>query len=214
MQRVFKSAMLALVVGSLAGSVYVFAQPAPGAGDVGKGNKDNDDGEGDDATPPGRYVEEAEASLVRMRAVMQKGLDEVKEARAEKDNVRLLCVNEPVTAMKGVLRISENANVDLQEAVATSETAQARREFRRIKQGRRQMDNLLTAAQNCSGVSSTESTTSVELEVDDNLLALDPYYGDDSFFYDPADELVDGSTGALGERDPPTVRPPNASGII
>jgi hypothetical protein len=208
MQRVFKSTMLALVVGSLAGSVYVFAQPAPSPGDA----KDADDG--DDATPPARYPEEAEAALGRMRAAMQKGLDEVKEARAEKDNVRLLCVNEPVTAMKGVLRIAENANVDLQEAVATSETAQARREFRKIKQGRRQMDNLLSAAQNCSGVSSTESTTSVEVEIDDNLLALDPYYGDDSFFYDPADDLVDGSTGALGERDPPTVRPPNASGII
>ncbi len=198
---------LAMLVGAFAGSVLVVAQPADKA-DEGGGQA-----EGDDATPPERYGPEAEQSLTRMRTTMQKGLDEVKKARQEKDSVRLLCVNEPVTAMKGVLRIAENANVDLQEAVATGEQSQARREFRKIRQGQRQMDNLLTQAQNCAGVNSTESTTSVDVEFDPDFLATDPYYGDDSFFYDPADDLVEGGT-ELGERDPPTVRPPPASGIL
>ncbi len=198
--------ILAAVVSALAGSVFVVAQPAA------RGEAKADD-EDDDATPPEKYVEEADKALGRMGTAMQKGLDEVKKARSEKDNVRLLCVNEPVSAMKGVLRISENANVDLQEAISINETAQARREFRKIKQGRRQMDNLLSAAQNCAGANSTESTTSVELEIDENLLALDPYYGDDSFFYDPSDDLLLGESG-LGGRDGPGVRPPPASGVL
>ena len=140
--------ILVAVVTALAGSVFVVAQPA--------GQRDAKTGDDDDdaATPPEKYVEEADKALGRMRTAMQKGLDEVKMARSEKDNVRLLCVNEPVSAMKGVLRISENANVDLQEAISTNETAQARREFRKIRQGRRQMDNLLSAAQNCAGANS------------------------------------------------------------
>lgn len=199
---------LAIVVGALAGSVFVVAQPAArGDGDTARGD------DADDATPPERYGLEAGQALSRMRTAMQKGLDEVKKARQEKDSVRLLCVNEPVAAMKGVLRIAENANVDLQEALATGEQAQARREFRKIRQGARQMDNLLTQAQNCAGVNSTESTTSVDVEFDPDFLATDPYYGDDSFFYDPSDDLIDGDTG-LGKRDPPAVRPPPASGIL
>ncbi len=192
---------------SALGSAYVLAQGAP-APDAPVAIED--------ATPtsPDRYAEEAEGAVTRMRAAMQKGLDEVKEARAEKDSVRLLCVNEPVTAMKGVLRVAENANVDLQEAIATNETAQASREFRKIKQAGQQVEGLLSRAQNCSGAGSSESTTAIELEIDENLLALDPYYGDDGFFYDPAGTVADGTTGGLGEYDGPTIRPPVASGII
>ena len=190
------------------GSAFVLAQGAPAPAAAPPVDDDTE------AVSPDRYAAEAGAAVNRMRGAMQKGLDQVKEARAEKDSVRLLCVNEPVTAMKGILRVGENANVDLQEAIATSETAQARREFRKIKQANAQMDDLLSRAQNCSGAGSTESTTSVELEIDENLLAIDPYYGDDAFFYDPADLLADGSTGGLGEQDGPTIRPPTASGIL
>lgn len=197
---------LGLLLSAL-GSAFVLAQVAP-APDA---PAEQDETE---TTSPDRYGAEADAAVSRMRGAMQKGLDEVKAARAEKDSVRLLCVNEPVTAMKGVLRVAEDANVDLQEAIATSQTAQSRREFRKIKQANRQMDDLLSRAQNCSGASSTDSTTAVELEIDENLLALDPYYGDDAFFYDPAGAIADGTTGGLGEQDGPTIRPPVASGIL
>lgn len=191
---------------SALGSAYVFAQGAPAPAEAAPLEQE--------ATSPDRYASEADVALSRMRGVMQKGLEEVKQARAEKDSVRLLCVNEPVTAMKGVLRVAENAYVDLQEAIVTNETSQARREFRKVKQANQHMDDLLSRAQNCSGSSSSDSTTAVELDIDENLLALDPYYGDDAFFYDPAGAVADGTTGGLGEQDGPTIRPPVASGII
>jgi hypothetical protein len=207
MARFTRQMGLTVVVGALVGSVFVVAQPAARTSDGGE------QVDSDDSTPPERYGTEAEQALSRMRATMQKGLDEVKKARQDKDSVRLLCVNEPVAAMKGVLRVAENANVDMQEAVATGEQAQARREFRKIRQGHRQMDNLLTQAQNCTGVSSTESTTSVDVEFDPEFLVTDPYYGNDSFFYDPTDDVIEGESD-LGERDPNALRPPPASGIL
>ncbi len=195
------------VVAVVLGSAFVLAQAPEDAAPVA------DDTDADDIAPE-KYAGEAEAALSQMRATLDKGLDEVKTARAEKDSVRLLCVNEPVAAMKGVVRVAENASGDLEEAIASKETAEAKRQFKRIKQARQQVDQLLIKAQNCAGSSSTDSTTSVELEIDEDLIAIDPYYGDESFFYDPSTVVAEGSTDTPGETDGPTIRPPNASGIL
>jgi hypothetical protein len=205
--RSFKHLSVAVVVLS---SAFVLAQSAPRMADAAD---DNGDDNGDDVAPE-RYAGEADKALSQMRAALDKGLDEVKAARAEKDSVRLLCVNEPVAAMKGVVRVAENATSDLQEAIASKETAEAKRQFRKINQARQQVDQLLLKAQNCAGSSSTDSTTSVELEIDENLIAIDPYYGDESFFYDPSTVVADGTSDTPGETDGPTIRPPNASGIL
>lgn len=199
-----------LLVAALGAGSIVLAQGAPrGDADLKK-----EEDEAADDTPASKYVEEANEALGAMRSALQKGLDEVKKARDEKDALRLTCVNEPVTAMKGVLRVAEDANVDLQEAVATSQTAQARREFRKVKKSKARMDNLLSEAQNCAGADSSVSTTSVEVTIDEDVIAIDPYYGSPDFFFDPSDALVDGDTGGLGEPDGPEVRPPPASGVL
>src|SRR5688500_18159801 len=84
-------------------------------------------------TPPHRYVEVASESVMSMRTALTKGLDELKDARERKDAVQLTCVNEQVTAMKGILRVSEDAIVSLQEASAANDTERARHEFRKIQ---------------------------------------------------------------------------------
>jgi hypothetical protein len=160
------------------------------------------------SVPPGRYLEVAEESLAVMRASLTKGLDELKAAREEKDSVEVTCVNEEVAAMKGILRVSEAAIVSLQEALI------ARKEFRKIQTSKRKMDDLLQAAINCAGAEASESNTSVELEVDESLAIIDPYYGNTAFFFDPASTLIEGDTGLIPDEDPPTVRPPNASDVL
>ena len=205
--RSFSALLLAGAVVAVPAALAQMAEPPDSA----RRSIDEDD---EDNTPPDKYAEEANESLNSMRVSLQKGLDEVKKAREEKDAVRLTCVNEPVAAMKGVLRVAEDANVDLQEAVATSQTADSRRAFRKVKKSKRAMDNLLTDAQNCAGADSSVSTTSVEVTIDEDVVAIDPYYGNPDFFFIPGDALASGDTGNLGEVDGPDVRPPNASGII
>ena len=161
----------------------------------------------EDNTPINRYAEEANEALNSMRGSLRKGLDELKKARDEKDDVRVTCVNEPVAAMKGVLRVAEDANVDLQEAVATNQTSDGRRTFRKVKKSRRRMDDLLSEAQSCAGANSSVSTSSVEVTIDEDVIAIDPYYSDARFFFDPAGVLATASDGG-------DVRPPAASGII
>lgn len=166
-----------------------------------------------DQTPPERYADAANDALTAMRATMQKGLDEVKSAREEKDAVRLTCVNEPVTTMKGVMRVGEDANTALLEAIGTQNTSDARREFRKLKKSQKRMDALLSVAQSCAGAASSESTTAIELAIDEELIGSDPYYGNADFFFDPQEAVADGDKDKLGQTDDVTVRPPPASGV-
>lgn len=160
--------------------------------------------------PPARYLAVASESVASMRNSLTKGLEELKQAREKKDAVELTCVNEQVTAMKGILRVSEDANVSLQEALSANDTERARYEFRKIQVSKRKMDDLLQAAINCAGAEASSSNTSVEMEIDPNLAIIDPYYGDPSFFFDPSTTLVDGTTGSIGNEDPSEPIPPSS----
>jgi hypothetical protein len=163
--------------------------------------------------PVERYLKTSADAIAAMRALLSKGLKEADAAREEKDAVRLTCVNDPVTMMKGVLRVGEDADVSLQAAMNLGSVTDARREFRKVMASRRRMEALLQEAQSCAGAVSTESTASVELSIDEELAATDPYYGNGAFFFDPQDAVADGPQDNLGQTDDITVRPPPASGV-
>ncbi len=205
---------LALIL--LLGAGLAFAQetpPAPADAPAGAEDlkKDSDEEDPANAVPMEKYLDVAQQSVESMRASLSKGLDELKDAREKKDAVQLTCVNEQVTAMKGILRVSEDAIVSLQEALSANDTERSRYEFRKIQVSKRKMDDLLQAAVNCAGAEATESNTSVEMTVDPNLAIVDPYYGDPSFFFDPSTTLLEGGTTTLTQEDPPEVRPAPAS---
>jgi hypothetical protein len=192
------------------GSAFVFAQVAAQAPAAAESEIDEDIR----MVPPAKFSAVAKDAITSMRGSMQRGLDELRSARDKKDAVQLTCVNEHVTSMKGVLRVAENASVDLEEAQATNQTARTRYEFRKVATSKKRMDNLLGQALNCAGADSSFSTTAVVVEIDDAVLQFDPYYGDPDFFADPQHELADLRTGRLGEPDPPSIRPPPASGVL
>lgn len=160
---------------------------------------------------PARYLAVAQESVASMRNSLTKGLEELKSAREKKDAVELTCVNEQVTAMKGILRVSEDAYVSLQEAQSANDTERSRYEFRKIQVSKRKMDDLLQAAINCAGAEASSSNTSVEMEIDPSLAIIDPYYGDPGFFFDPSTTLVDGTTGNIGDEDPSNPVPPSSA---
>jgi hypothetical protein len=209
---------LRFVVGAMVagGAVSGFALAQDDASEKGpEAPAREDEGEEDPTAsiPQTRWLPQGQEYLTSMRNSLTKGLDELKEAREAKDAVQLTCVNEQVTAMKGLLRVSEDAIVALQESLSTNDSERARYEFRKIHVSKRKMDDLLQAAVNCAGAESTETNTSVELEVDPSVANVDPYYGNPAFFFDPQTAIVDGDTGTIGEDNPDTPRPPPASGL-
>lgn len=162
--------------------------------------------------PVARFQETADEYLVEMRAALTKGLEILREAREDMDALRLQCVNDKITTMKGILRISEDANISLQEALATRATERARYEFNKIRTSRNKMAEMLSAAQNCVGAEATYTGGSdLTVEVDPSIVAQDPYYGDPDFFFAPEDTLTSPSGDELGGDDPPEARPPQVS---
>lgn len=166
----------------------------------------------DEEVPVARFQERSNEYLVEMRAALTRGLEILRETREDMDALRLQCVNEKVTAMKGILRISEDANISLQEAIATRATERARYEFNKIRTSRNKMAEMLSAAQNCVGAEASYTGGSdLTVEVDPSVIAQDPYYGDPDFFFTPEDSLTDPSGDELGGDDPPEARPPQVS---
>jgi len=115
-------------------------------------------------------------ALARMKNVLKEVLSKLEEARNTKDVVKLNCVNEKLTQVKGLLRISEQSDVSLQEAVAKKESSQAEHEFTKVMIARQKVDQLRAEAEECIGQLAfrTDENLTVEVEVPDDLPDLDP----------------------------------------
>ncbi len=115
------------------------------------------------------------AHLTQMRQGLKVVLTKLEEARASKDVVKLNCVNEKLTNIKGLLRISEQADVSLQEAVAKGEEQGAGHEFAKVTIARQKIDQLKAEAEGCVGLLAFETgPTEVIVEEPLDLPALDP----------------------------------------
>jgi len=128
-----------------------------------------------DVPDPEKLRRSADA-LARMRNVLKEVLGKLEEARNTKDVVKLNCVNEKLTQIKGLLRISEQSDVALQEAVAKKETSQGEHEFTKVMIARQKVDQLRAEAEECIGQLAfrTDENLTVEVEVPDDLPSLDP----------------------------------------
>ena len=132
-----------------------------------------------------------------MRSVLSEVLGQLEEARNTKDVVKLNCVNEKLTQVKGLLRISEQSDVALQEAVAKKDETAAEHEYTKVTIAKTKVEQLRTEAEQCIGQLAfrTDENLTVEVEVPSGL----PDGGPDQ----PSDPAP-----------APTNRPPPASPIL
>ncbi len=116
------------------------------------------------------------ASVGGMRGSLREVLEKLEEARSTKDVVKLNCVNEKLTQIKGLLRISEQSDVQLQEAVSRKEATTADHEFIKVTIAKSKVDQLRAEAEQCIGQLAfrTDENLSVEVDVPDYLPAGDP----------------------------------------
>ena len=123
---------------------------------------------------------QADEHLNRMRQVLKQVSGRLEEARNEKDIVRLNCVNEKLTQIRGLLKVSEQADIALQEAVARRDEA-ADTEFQKIGIARAKVDQLRAEVEECIGQLAfvVDEKTIVEVEQpkdlpDQDLTAREP----------------------------------------
>jgi hypothetical protein len=126
--------------------------------------------------PDEKKLERSSKSLGAMREVLRDVLGKLEEARRAKDVVKLNCVNEKLTQIKGLLRISEQADVALQEAVSNRERTASEHEYTKVMIAQQKVSQLRTEAEKCIGqlAFQADENMSVEVEEPTNLPGGDP----------------------------------------
>ena len=161
------------------------------------------------STGQGRVTSDAEKleasadHIARMKSALKQVLGRVEEARNEKDIVKLNCVNEKLTQIKALLRVAEQADVALHEAISNRD-AGTDGEFSKVAIARAKIDALRGESDQCIGQLAyiVDEKTTVEVQQPSNL----PDAGADS-------ELFSGHGRRRGPPFPvpPVIRPPPAS---
>ncbi len=100
--------------------------------------------------PDAEKLEKSAESINRMKSALKAVLTRVEEARNEKDVVKLNCVNEKLTQIKGLLKVAEQSDIALHEAIANKDAA-ADSEFAKIGIARGKVDGLKSDADQCIG---------------------------------------------------------------
>ncbi len=95
-------------------------------------------------------LERAARHIDRMKEVVKQALSRLEDARDEKDIVKLNCVNEKLTQVKGLLRVAEQSDVALQEAAAHHDES-TEVEYSRIGIARTKVDQLRAEIEECIG---------------------------------------------------------------
>lgn len=119
-------------------------------------------------------LDRASSYLAEMKEVLGHVLGLLKDAREEKDVIKVNCVNEKLTSIKGLIRIAEQADITLQEAVAKGEKDTATHEYHKIAISHQKVKMLKTEAEQCVGeLAFAVGKTSVEVEVDKDQVPED-----------------------------------------
>jgi len=159
--RVGCSVSLRFLVGALCGIVMAgpaLAQNLPGSGVRTNGLTD------------AQKLEKSAGNLEQMKSALKGVLSKVEEARSEKDVVKLNCVNEKLTQVKGLIKVAEQADIALHEALTAKDPA-ADAEFTKIGIARSKVDALKGDAEQCIGQLAyiVDEKTTVEVQAPQGL---------------------------------------------
>jgi hypothetical protein len=101
--------------------------------------------------PDNEKAARSRQAIAHMREILTTVIKHLEEARRERDVVKLNCVNEKLTSVKGLLRVSEQSDVTMQETLARRDPENAAHEFEKIMIAERKCDILLAETEACIG---------------------------------------------------------------
>src|SRR5690606_4767684 len=116
---------------------------------------------------------QARMMIERMRQILSKVLDALKDAREERDITKLNCVNEKLTQVKARLKAAESKVVSLEEKLIRRESAAD--DFNLISIAASHCEQLLAEVDACVGEMAVYSgDTQVEVTTDETVPDADP----------------------------------------
>ncbi|MEO1228222.1 MAG: hypothetical protein AAFZ18_04890 [Myxococcota bacterium] len=113
--------------------------------------------------------ERVEEMLVTERKTLGRVVQLLAEARSSKDIVQLNCVNEKLIQVKGLLKISEKASLEMYEAIASGADDLINHEYTKVAVAHQKSQVLSAEAEQCVGESSVYAgDTDVDVEIDND----------------------------------------------
>ncbi len=122
-------------------------------------------------------AKKAESQLGGMKAMLQASFDALQRARAEQDINKLNCVNESLSAIKGLMRLSEQNYVALQEAIAKKDDKGVEHEYVKISIAYNKIAELEGRVKSCGGPATTgdvDGKPTIDRIVDADIPTEDP----------------------------------------
>ena len=93
----------------------------------------------------------AAKSIERQKEILKRMLALLEEARNAKDVVKLNCVNEKLTQVKGLVRVSEQSEIAMQEAISQKDSEVSNHEFTKISLAGQRSEQLRADTEACVG---------------------------------------------------------------
>lgn len=105
-------------------------------------------------------------ALQKQRHALSRALRQVQAGSRARDVVGLNCVNEKLTAIKGLLRASEQADVAMAEALARSDSVAANHAFQKVVLASQKSIELGGQSEGCLGaITEHQGDMSLEVEI-------------------------------------------------
>ena len=126
-----------------------------------------------DQVPDSQKLSQARTMIERMRQILSKVLEALKNAREERDITKINCVNEKLTQVKARLKAAEDKIVSLEEKLIRRESAAD--DFNLISIAASHCEQLLAEVDACVGEMAVYSgETQVEVTTDETVPEGDP----------------------------------------
>lgn len=122
--------------------------------------------------PNPEKVKRSAQVLVRMRKVLKEVTSKFDEARASRDVIKLNCVSEKLGQVKGLLRITEQSDLAMQEAMTKNEGLSVDHEYTKITIAKQRVEQLRAEAEECIGQLAFRTDEGVLIDVTEPELPL------------------------------------------
>jgi hypothetical protein len=125
--------------------------------------------------PPAEQVTQSDADLGRMEAARDTVRRQLMDARAQRDVVKTLCLNDKLSQLNVAISSAQERHDALQAAAKRGDTDLATHEFTIMSVLRQRSDQLMAEANQCLGEEiGTPGNSSVITTIDKNLPVEDP----------------------------------------
>ncbi|MCA9538064.1 MAG: hypothetical protein KC620_04215 [Myxococcales bacterium] len=128
-----------------------------------------------EALPTPVKIEQANREVAAMRGTLSVANERLATAKENRDIIQVNCVNEKLTAIKGLLRISEQAFTSLGEAAAQKDAELINHEYTKISIAALRVESFRVEVEACIGEASQYTgETQIDLSVSPDIREDDP----------------------------------------